>query len=40
MEKKIRVILTEDDENLGLWFEGLKRSRQNDQAILSIFVST
>ncbi len=28
-----------DDENLGLWFEGLKRSRQNDQAILSIFAS-
>ncbi len=31
--------LTWDDENLGMWFEGLKRSRQNDQAILSIFAS-
>ncbi len=26
-------------DNLGLWFEGLKRSRQSDQAILSIFTS-
>ncbi len=27
------------DDNLGLWFEGLKRSRQSDQAVLSIFTS-
>lgn len=28
------------DDNLGIWFEGLKRSRQSDQAILSIFTSS
>ncbi len=27
-------------DNLGFWFEGLKQSRQSDQAILSIFTST
>jgi putative nucleotidyltransferase with HDIG domain len=31
--------LTWDDGNFSLWFEGLKHSRQNDQAILSIFAS-
>ncbi len=31
--------LTWDDDNLGLWFEGLTRSRQNDQAVLNIFTS-
>jgi putative nucleotidyltransferase with HDIG domain len=34
------VGLNWNDENLGLWFDGLKRSRQNDQAILGIFAST
>lgn len=31
--------LTWNKDNLGLWFEGLKRSRQSDQAVLSIFTS-
>jgi putative nucleotidyltransferase with HDIG domain len=36
----LEIGLNWHDDNLGLWFEGLKRSRQSDQAILSIFAST
>ncbi len=35
----LEIGLDWNDDNLGLWFEGLKRSRQSDQAILSIFAS-
>jgi putative nucleotidyltransferase with HDIG domain len=34
-----KIGLSWNDDNLGLWFEGLKISRQNDQAVLSIFTS-
>ena len=32
--------LTWSDDNLGIWFEKLKHSRETDQAILSIFTSS
>ena len=34
------VGLNWNDANLGCWFDALKHSRQNDQAILGIFAST